>query len=117
MAKKITQFNQQEIWCILQALRFVETKDMVERVKLHSTFQQLKLVSYASEFKKVANLDVTTLSVEPVEFELDEDVIDYVYGAMMVTTVKGPFEISLCIHDICVKLGALRPQQPAPEKT
>ena len=117
MSKQVIQFNQQEIWCILQALRFVETKDMVERVRLHSTFQQLNLVHYANEFKKSADLDLTTLPLEPIQFEIDDDVADYVYNKMTSTQVKGPYEVSLCIYDISMKLDALRPQKAPPEKT
>lgn len=116
MSKQIIQFNQQEIWCILQALRFVETKDMIERMKLHTTFEQLKLVSYSNDFKSRPNLDLTDLPADPINFEVDDAVIDYVYTAMSTTSVKGRFEASLCIHGICMKLQPLVPAKAEPPK-
>lgn len=110
------QFNELEIFCLLQALKVVETKDNIEREKLSVVFKQLRLLEFNSSFNKNPNRPLFELASSKTEdFDVEDFVPQYIFDATNSVSVKGPFELSMAMMEVTNKAKALLPAQPPVE--
>lgn len=106
------QLNELEIFCLLQALKVVETKDNIEREKLSSTFKQLHLLDFNKKFNDEPNRSIASLAgTDPQEFDIEDYLPQYIYDATCGVSVKGPFELSMAMLEITQKAKALIPKK------
>lgn len=110
------RFNQLEIFCLLQALKVIETKDNVEREKLSNVFKQLKLLEYNSNFAKEPNRPLADFAGDETEFEVADYVPQFIVDATEKVSVKGPFELSMAMLEVTTKAKASVPPTPEEKK-
>lgn len=116
--KTTLQLNELELFCLVQALRIVETKDNVEREKLSGVFEQLNLLEYDAKFAKSPDRTFAEMQAEVKDFEVEDYVLDFIISATEKVNVKGPFQINMGMLAVTKKAKAVKEALPvaAPEK-